>query len=349
MTALPAQELSGLAAALLRAAGVPSRHAATVADALVEADVQHAASHGVMLLPLYLKRIAAGSIDPAGEGAIVSEQAGAVVMDAGDALGQVTAARAVALAVARAREHGAGMVGVRRAFHFGTAGRWARAMAHQGCIGIALSNTRPLMPAPGGATRVVGNNPVAIAAPTAGAPVVVDMALSAAAMGKIRLADAAGDAIPPGWATDAGGVPTTDAGAAIAGMLLPAGGAKGFGLAMMADIIGGGLSAGAIGPEVTPLYGDPAVPYRCAHFFMAIDVAAFRPLAEFGQAVSAFLDVIRSSPSVAGAAPVRVPGERGGTAPPDTCELAPATVDALLEAAYRLGCAIPVGLSRPSS
>ena len=336
---IDAADLTRFTAALLKAAGTPAAHAATVAGALVEADRQAAPSHGVMLLPMYLQRVAAGSIDPAGEGTIVSDHAGAVVMDAGHAFGQVTSARAVGLAVERARNHAAGVVSVREGFHFGTAGRWVRAMAHQGCIGVAMSNTRPLMPAPGGSTRVVGNNPIAIAAPAEGEPpVCVDMALSAAAMGKIRMAQAAGATLPDGWAADAAGLPTTDPAAAISGMLLPAAGPKGFGLAMMADILCGGLSSGAIGAEVAGLYGDPAVPYRCAHFFLAIDVAAFRPLAGCGAAVAAFLGAIRHSPPVAGGPPVRVPGERP---PADTCRLAPAPLPALRSAAARLGWPLP--------
>src|SRR5262249_42751176 len=160
-------------------------------------------------------------------------------------------------------------VAVRNAFHFGAAGFWARRIAAAGCVGIAAANTRPLMPAPGGAAPVTGNNPIAFAAPSgvgpSGAePIVTDVSWSAATMGKIRLAQAAGEPIPSGWACDADGNPTTDPAAAIKGMLLPAAGPKGFVMAMMVDLLCGGLSSGAIGDEVRPLYGDPAVPYRCA-------------------------------------------------------------------------------------
>src|SRR5262249_51465839 len=156
-------------------------------------------------------------------------------------------------------------------FHFGTAGRYARMIAEHNCVGIVLSNTRPLMPAPGGAEAMVGNNPIAIALPSAGEfPVETDIALSATAMGKIRLAAAAGQRIPRCWAGEAEGRPTADAATAIKGMLLPAAGPKGFGLAFVIDLLCGGLSDGAVGADVRPLYGDPAEPYRCAHFFLAI-------------------------------------------------------------------------------
>src|SRR5262249_15699484 len=159
---------------------------------------------------------------------------------------------------------------VRNAFHFGTAGRYARLMADEGCVGIVASNTRPLMPPPGGAEALAGNNPPAIALPTVGDhPVQGDMAPRPTAMGKIRLAAAAGETIPAGWAIDAGGRPTTDPAAAIKGMLLPAAGPKGFGLAFVLDLLCGGLSEGAIGAEVRPLYGDAREPYRCSHLFLA--------------------------------------------------------------------------------
>src|SRR3954468_3526724 len=155
---------------MLQAAGVPPGGARSVADGLIAADLEGLPSHGLMLLTMYLDRIAGGSVSPGAEGRIVSENGGSIVIDAENALGQVTSERAVALAIARAHQHGIAAVAVRNAFHFGTAGRWARMMAEAGCVGVALSNTRPLMPAPGGAERVVGNNPIAIAVPADGAP-----------------------------------------------------------------------------------------------------------------------------------------------------------------------------------
>jgi LDH2 family malate/lactate/ureidoglycolate dehydrogenase len=230
----------------------------------------------VMLVPMYVERINKGSVSRRSAGEVISDRGGAMVIDAGNALGQLTSRQAVKLAVARAREIGLAAVAVRNGFHFGTAGRYARMMAEQNCVGIVLTNTRPLMPAPGGAEALVGNNPIAIALPSAGEfPVEADMALSATAMGKIRLAAAAGQPIPEDWAVDSQGHPTTDPAAAIKGMLLPAAGPKGFGLACVIDLLCGGLSDGAVGAEVRPLYGDPAEPYRCSHFFMAIHAGHF--------------------------------------------------------------------------
>jgi LDH2 family malate/lactate/ureidoglycolate dehydrogenase len=307
---ISAADAIDFAAALLSKHGVSESAAREVGADLVASDLEGIASHGLMLLPMYLDRLAAGSVSPKAAGRIVSEKAGAVVYDAENGLGQVTARRCVQLAIARSKTHALGAVAVRNAFHFGTAGRWAAAITEDGCVGVVLCNTRPLMPPTGGAERLVGNNPIAIAAPSAaGEPLVVDLALSAAAMGKIRMAEVSGNAIPPGWAADAEGAPTTDPAAAIKGMLLPAAGPKGFGLAMMIDLLAGGLSSGAVGGDVRPLYGDPKVPYACAHYFLAIDVAAFRPVVDFTAVVEALTARVRTSKRAPGVERVLAPGD----------------------------------------
>jgi LDH2 family malate/lactate/ureidoglycolate dehydrogenase len=186
-----------------------------------------------------------------------------------------------------------------------------RAGALRGCISVAMCNTRPLMPAPGGAQAVVGNNPIAIALPSeSGEPVVLDMAMSEASMGKIRIAQATKSQIPPNWATDNSGEPTTDPAAAIAGMLLPAAGPKGYGLAFMIDLISGALSGGAWGHQVKPLYGPPDEPYDCSHFFLAIDVAFFGERGAFEAAVDSAIDGIRQSRKAPGISRLFTPGER---------------------------------------
>jgi LDH2 family malate/lactate/ureidoglycolate dehydrogenase len=284
--AIDAQRLVSAVADIFKAVGIAAADARVVADDLVTADLEGIASHGVMLLPMYIERIVKGSVSARSSGEVVSDRGGAIVIDAGNALGQLTARQAVRLVVARAQEVGLAVVVVRDGFHFGTAGRFARMIAAHNCVGIVLSSTRPLMPAPGGAEAMVGNNPVAVALPSTGEfPVEADMALSATAMGKIRLAAAAGQPIPQDWAIDAQGRPTTDPAAAIKGMLLPAAGPKGFGLAFVIDLLCGGLSDGAIGADVRPLYGDAAEPYRCAHFFLAIDAGHFPAGDRFAQRV----------------------------------------------------------------
>jgi LDH2 family malate/lactate/ureidoglycolate dehydrogenase len=263
-----------------------------------------------MLVDMYVERLRAGSVSTRERASVVSERDGAVVLDAGHALGQLTGAQAMGIAVDKAKKFAAGIVSVRHGFHFGAAGRYAKQATAADCIGIAMCNTRPLMPAPGGGERVVGNNPVAIAIPATGeVPLVLDMATSEAAMGKIRMAEKAGRPIPATWAVSAAGEPTTSATDAIAGMLLPSGGAKGFGLAFMIDMLCGLLSQGATGGAVSPLYGDFAVPYGCSHLFVAIDVAHFDDPRAFRERAAAAAERIRAGRRAPGVAQVFTPGE----------------------------------------
>jgi LDH2 family malate/lactate/ureidoglycolate dehydrogenase len=331
-----AEVLETLVTGLFERAGIPAPEARAVAESLVAADMEGVPSHGVMLVPLYLERLRAGSISKGTRAQVVHDGGGAVVLDAGHMLGQLSARQSAALAAERAKRHGLASVAVRNGFHFGTAGYWARLIAAEGLVGIALSNTRPLMPAPGGAERVTGNNPIALAFPSPGEALVVDMAMSATAMGRIRLAEAAGKPIPEGWATDAEGRPTTDAAAAIKGMLLPAAGPKGFGLAVAIDLLCGGLSGGAIAEDVRPLYGDPAEPYGCAHFFLAIDPAAFG-ISDFAERVSRMQQRIRGAKRAAGNDTIYAPGdlERARRAANGTECPVPAQVIEQLKAAER--------------
>jgi LDH2 family malate/lactate/ureidoglycolate dehydrogenase len=336
-----AARVEAAAALILTKLGSKPDDAAIVARDLVTADQEGIASHGVMLLPMYVERILKGSVSLRSEGTVVSDRGAAIVVDAENALGQLTARQAVGLAVARARELGMASVAVRNAFHFGTAGRYARLIAESNCVGIVMSNTRPLMPATGGAEPLVGNNPLAIALPSAGGfPVEVDMAMSATAMGKIRLAAAAGKRIPEDWAIDAEGHPTSDPIAAIKGMLLPAAGPKGFGLAFVIDLLCGGLSEGAVGAEVRPLYGDPADPYRCSQLFLAIDTPHFVAGDRFAQRVNGQALRASNSKKAPGIDRVYAPGELVSAtraASGATVRLPPETVQSVIDTARRAG------------
>ncbi len=307
---VPAAQLSALVARLFVAAGLSETAAQTVADGLTDADLEGVPSHGVMLTDMYVARIRQGSVSLEDSGVIVSDNGAAVVLDARHAIGHLTGDQSIKLAIERARRYGAGIVAVRHGFHFGTARRFAIHAAEADCIGIVACNTRPLMPAPGGTESTVGNNPIAIAVPTEGPiPIVLDMATSEAAMGKIRMAAKAGEPIPATWAVKADGGPTTSAAEAIEGMLLPSGGPKGFGLAFVIDLICGLLSGGASGSAVTPLYGNPAVPYDSSHLFIAIDVAHFADPATVRVAAAAAAERIRAGRRASGTAQLFAPGE----------------------------------------
>lgn len=340
---VPVAWLHDATAALLRERGVAADDADAVAEALVESDRRGVGSHGVLLLPMYLDRLRDGSVRPTATVETVVDFAAVAVLDAHHSLGQISARIAMTEAVSRARRFGIGAVAVRHAFHFGGAYRYARQAVEAGCIGIAASNTRPLMPAPGGATAVVGNNPLAIGVPGVdGEAVMLDMAMSEAALGKIRLAAQEGREIPATWATGPDGQPTTDPEAALAGLLLPMGGPKGYGLALVVDVLTGVLSGGASGAAVQGLYADTGVANDCAHFFLALDPGAFGDAAGFADRLSSLVAQIRGSEVAPGVTRVLLPGqleaERAGAAG------GLVTVDrATLEALAGLGAGEPPG------
>jgi LDH2 family malate/lactate/ureidoglycolate dehydrogenase len=307
---IPADDLRAIVAGIFEACDLPTGAAATVAQALVDADMRGIPSHGVLLVPMYVERLRSGSVSRHTRAEPVVDHGAICVLDAHHALGILTGDQAMDIAVERAASQGIGLVVVRHAFHFGAAFRYVHRACAAGSIGIALANTRPLMPAPGGATPVVGNNPVAIGVPHgAGEPIILDMALSEAALGKIRLAASEGRSIPGTWATDADGAPTHDPQEAIRGLLLPAAGPKGFGLAFMVDVLTGVLSGGGFGAAVLGLYADTSAPNDCAHAFIAIHPPSFGDGEQFGASVARLAQQIVNSKTAPGVERVFLPGQ----------------------------------------
>lgn len=327
------------------AAGLSEAAAHTVATGLVEADLRGTSSHGTLLVPMYVERIREGSVSTAERAEVVLDAGAIAVLDAHHCLGLLSGDQAMAMAVGKAKTHGVGVVTVRHAFHFGGAFRYVRSAAAAGCIGVAAANTRPLMPAPGGAAPVVGNNPLAIGVPAA-EPIVLDMALSETSLGKVRLAEKEGLPIPATWATDAEGLPTTDPAEALAGMLQPAAGHKGYGLALMVDVLSGVLSGGSFGADVRGLYADTSVPNDCAHFFLALRVSAFGDPEDFAARLADLAAQVTGSPVAPGSRQPRLPGqpESERAAKAEGIALSSSVLNGLLETAASLG----VQLREPS-
>ena len=273
--------------------------------------MQGKGSHGVLQAEAYLDRLIAGSISTVDEIGIIRDGGSIVVVDARQMLGHLAAEQAMRLAVARAHEHGLALVAMRNGFHFGVAGRYAGMAAAAGCVGIVMCNTRPMMPAPGGLERLTGTNPLAIALPTSEEPaIILDIATSAGSMGRIREALAGGREIPDGWALAEDGTPTTDPAEALKGALLPAAGPKGFGLSLVIDLLCGTLAGGGWGPTLGEMRGDLSKPYNGSSLFLAIDIAAVRPLAEAAAELQAGAERVRKSRRAAGVERIYTPGER---------------------------------------
>ncbi|MEV7526933.1 Ldh family oxidoreductase [Agrococcus sediminis] len=331
---------------ILVAGGCVDAVAEAVADGLVDADRHGVASHGVSRLGIYLERLRSGAVR--GDDAVTVErewETGAI-LDAGHGFGAWSAARAVDLCIEKARSAGMAVVVTRSADHFGRAGAFSSRMAEAGLVAIVAANTAPLMPAVGGAEAVLGNNPLSIAAPGGAAPHVADMALSAVALGKIIEAERAGAEIPPTWATDADGAPTTDPSAARAGLLLPAAGAKGFGLAFFIEVLTGVLGGGAIAGEVRSLYKQRDEPNDCSHVFIGIDASRFEAGESVAERTDRLADRIRRSPRAPGVDAVYAPGDLERAAAARTAEaipLAAATADEVEALAAAAGVASPFG------
>lgn len=197
-------------------------------------------------------------------------------------------------AIEMARQTGASFVGVRGGSHFGACAFYTLQAVDAGMVGLAMTNTGPSMAPWGAAQAYFGTNPLSFAFPAGQhRPVVLDMATSLVARGKIILAAKKGEAIPLGWALDETGRPTTDAQAALRGTVLPAGGPKGSGLAFVVEVLTSVLTGALIGAHVPPMYEDFQNPTNCGFFFGAIDVAAFMPLERFKERIDAMIGEIR--------------------------------------------------------
>lgn len=300
--------LSAFSSRLLESLGVPTADAATVAACLVEADLEGQVSHGTVRLPRYARRVRDGLIAAAPEMRVLHERAAVALLDADNALGPVAGVRAMGIAVEKATSQGVGVCAVRGSNHLGALSFYVRIATGAGMIGMALSNTPPAMAPPGGGAAYLGTNPIAAGIPTFGPPVVIDMATSQVARGSVLKALREGQPIPPEWAVDAEGRPTTDPAAALAGSLTPLGGAKGFALALLVEALAAVLSGSAVGPEVAGTFVDSDRPSNVGHFFLALDPEAFGT--GFSQRMDGLSSALRDIRPVDRERPVRLPGDR---------------------------------------
>jgi len=304
------QGLRAFAGACLERVGVPPGSAAVVADNLVEADLRGVESHGVARLAVYLERVAAGLVNPEAEGKMVRERAAMAVMDGENGLGAVIGTAAVELAVRKARQAGTAFVAVRNSNHFGTAAYYLIPPIRHRMIGFTVTNGPGVMAVWGGRTRAVGTNPIAFGIPARKErPVILDMATSVVARGKLVFANLKGERIPDGWAVDPDGNPTNDPATALKGALLPAGGPKGSGMALAIEMLAGLLSGGAVLDEIGELYNNPHRPQGTCHLFAALDIAAFEDADRFLDRMDKLIRDVRSLPRMPGADRIYLPGE----------------------------------------
>lgn len=310
---LPEASIRELCEGILAKLGVAAADAAVTVDVFLQSELMGEESHGLRLLLQVIERLRAGGDRARTAIATVVDRGAIAVWDGQRSLGQVTAARAMALAIDKARIHGIGYVAVRNANSFTSAKYYPLLAAKAGMIGAAFTNTsRKLMPPPGGVTPVLGNNPVSYAAPAGryGA-FVLDMACTAAAVERIVKARERGEPIPEGWALDADGNDTTDPSAALHSLaLLPFGGYKAFGLAMVHEILTSVLAGGELMAGNATGFAPYDAPMHTSFSLLALDISAFRPLGEFEAAMETMLARIKSSRLREIGGQILFPGER---------------------------------------
>lgn len=310
MVRIAVGDLETFSVELLVKAGVPQKAAEQCARVLVEADLEGVGTHGVSRLPIYIAAIQRGQLDPTGKVTIVQTGPATATVDGGNTLGPVVSNTAMVEAIELARDAGVGMVTARRSNHYGTAAYYVKMAARAGFIGISTTNSHPAIPPWGAREAYYGTNPIGFAFPTSGDPVVVDLSLSVVARGKVIQAARDGKPIPLGWAIDRDGHDTTDAKAALAGAMLPLGGAKGAALALAIEIFSGILSGAGSGPGVTSILETATTPANVGHWFVAIDVTRFLPMPLYLSQIDRFLQELKALPLAQGVAEIRIPGER---------------------------------------
>ncbi len=305
MPVMTLDQLTDLATRALLEAGAGSVMAETTARALVTADAQGLASHGVSRVPQYAAHLRNGRAVGDAIPVITHSRGGAFVVDAGCGLAFPACALAVTEAVVRAREHGVAYGAVTNSHHFGVAADHLRPVAAAGMVGLAMGNSPSAMPAPGGRRPVFGTNPIAAIFPRRmGDPIAIDLSLSEVARGKLMVAAKEKKPIPLGWALDRDGNPTTDPAAGLEGSMLPVGGTKGAMLALMVELLVTALSGAAIGSEASSFFVEEGNRPRIGQAFLVIDPAALAGHDTYYDRVEALIAAITVDPEV------RLPGAR---------------------------------------
>ena len=305
------QELLRFISEVLEKKAVPKREAKLISETLVAAHLRGVDTHGIIRLPIYLKRIDEGSLRSKARASVIRETSTIALLDGHQSFGQVTGYKAMTLAINKAMDRGVGVVGVRNSEHFGTAAFFAMMALKKNMIGISMTNTAPIMAPAGGSEKLIGNNPIAFAIPAGKEiPVVLDISMSVAALGKIILASQRGKKVPPGWGKDRAGTMTDDPAAILqGGSLVPMGDHKGYGLAVIFDILCGVLTGSGFTTDVLSIYKDVNKPNRCGHFMMALKINEFMPVSLFKKRMENMVKQIRGSVKAEGVERIYLPGE----------------------------------------
>jgi L-2-hydroxycarboxylate dehydrogenase (NAD+) len=294
------------------AVGCPPRDTVILADLMVQADLRGADTHGVFRLPLYVKRLRAGGVNSKPDIRVADEWPATALIDGDNGMGHLVMHRAAETAIAKAKQAGVAWVGARMSNHAGPASLYATMPLPHDMIGIylAVGSNNHLAPW-GGAELLLGTNPIAVAIPALEEPpIVMDMAPTVAAFGKVRLKAQRGEEMPVGWMIDRDGKPLTDPKRADEGFLLPIGDYKGYALSLIIGLLAGTLNRAALGREVIDFVKESGKGTNTGHAIVAIAIEAFSPVQAFKQSVDAMARTIRGSEKLTGVERIFLPGEQ---------------------------------------
>ena len=304
--------LHGFIRAAFEACDLPAAQADRIAGLMVEADLIGADNHGVFRLPQYIRRIKAGGVAVRPTITVLKESDATALVDGGNAMGHLVMHRAAELAIDRAAKRGVAWVGARNSNHAGPAALYASMPLARDMIGlyIAVGNANH-MPPWGGIDMLLSTNPIAIAVPALEEPpIVLDMATSVAAYGKVKGAAQRGETMPEGWMMDRQGRPLTDPKRADEGFVLPIGGYKGYALALLFGLLAGTLNGAAMGSEVIDFNADDKSATNTGQLIVALKLDAFGPVEGFKRSVDRVIREMRGSARLPGVEAIRVPGEQ---------------------------------------
>jgi LDH2 family malate/lactate/ureidoglycolate dehydrogenase len=297
--------------AIYMGVGMNEKDAETVADHLVTADARGVYSHGIMRTPIYVRRFEEKGTSLTAQPEVVKVKGSTALVDGKNSMGMVATAYGMNVAIDLARQYGSSTVSVTGSNHLGTCAYYAEMAAKENMIGYCWTiNCGNIMAPWGGIERQLGNNPFAIAAPClTKPPVVLDMATSVVARGKIVMAMKTGAEIPETWAFDQNGKPTTDAEAGYWGTVRPFGDYKGYGLTFMNAILSAVLNGSSFGPTITDLYEEPERVQNTGHLLQVIDISAISDVNEFKKRMDDAVDYLKNGKKAEGVSEIFVPGE----------------------------------------
>jgi L-2-hydroxycarboxylate dehydrogenase (NAD+) len=308
---VPAKKLEAFTAKAFQAVGISAAESKSIAELMVRADVQGSEGHGVFRLPQYIRRIKGGAVNLKPNIRVEREAAGMALVNGDNGMGHLVMRFATEKAIEKAKIAGVAWVGVQWSNHAGPASLYAAMPMEHGMIGLylAVGNANHL-PAWGGLDMLLSTNPIAVAVPAQEEEsIVLDMATTVAAYGKVKTKAQRGETMPEGWMMDRQGRPLTDPKRANEGFLLPIGGYKGYGLALIFGLLAGTLNGAAMGRNVVDFNADDTTPTNTGHAIVAINIEAFQPVAEFRRSVDALVRDLRKSERLPGVDRIRLPGE----------------------------------------